>query len=66
MEQEFAHMYHDYKQAAKTFQLMNNELTDLIWNVNCAYAAEMITKFQYVKLMTRIYVRLMWINVIHD
>lgn len=59
MEQEFDHMYDEYKQAAKTFNMRNSDVEDLIYGINCAYGAEIITKFQYVKLMTRIYLRLM-------
>lgn len=67
MENDFDQInwYHDLKQQAKTFTMMNHELEDVIYSINGAYAAEFITKFQYVKLITRTYARLMWINVIH-
>ena len=67
MERDFDQInwYQDYKHQAKTFRLMNNELTDLLWNVNCACGAECLTKFEYFKLITIIYMRLIWLQVMH-
>ena len=57
--------YSEYKHQIKHLNENLSELTDLVNDITSAYAAEFLTKFQYLRLLTLLYTRLVIIEVFH-